>query len=52
MTNALSRLDPHAQTNGSELMDAVDNDGELSSKRAATQLAISLITVDKPEMTT
>ncbi|EPL03658.1 hypothetical protein CF161_29838 [Pseudomonas sp. CF161] len=47
MTDALSGLDPHAQTNGSELIDATDNHGELSSQRASTQLAIGLITFGK-----
>lgn len=52
MTDALSGLDPRAQTNGSELIDVANNDGELSSQRAPTQLAMSLITVEKLYMTT
>ncbi|BAV73875.1 hypothetical protein PCAU_1666 [Pseudomonas chlororaphis subsp. aurantiaca] len=43
MTDALTDLDGHAQTNGSELMDSARHITELSRQRAGKKMAIGLM---------
>jgi hypothetical protein len=52
MTAALTDVDAHAQTDGSELPDLPIPDTKLSSQRAAKKLAIGLIPFLKLTITT
>ncbi|RAI70982.1 hypothetical protein DOZ80_11005 [Pseudomonas fluorescens] len=52
MTAALTDVDAHAQTDGSELPDLPIPDTKLSSQRAPKKLAIGLMSFLKRNMTT